>query len=65
MVENSIENTETDGYIQSTLNLSEYFGAYLVSFTVLSERFSFWGLQAIMVLFLTQTLAQSETNAFT
>ena len=63
MIESSAENTATEVIIKSA-PLSEYVQTYLVSFAVLSERFSFWGLQAIMVLFLTQTLAQSETSAF-
>ena len=38
---------------------------YLVSFASFTERFSFWGLQATMLLFLVQSFAQSQNNAYT
>jgi len=45
--------------------LKKYTEAYVVSFAVLSERFSFWGLQAVMTLFLMQYFYQSEQRVFT
>lgn len=42
----------------------DHYGTHLVAFAVLSERFSFWGLQAVLVLFLMQSLSQTESNAF-
>lgn len=64
MIENSIENITTKPYKSTTNNVNKHTGAYLVSFAVLSERFSFWGLQAIMVLFLMHSFSQNEQNAF-
>lgn len=65
MLENSTVSVLSETYKQSGSNIREYTGAYLVSFSVLSERFSFWGLQAVMVLFLIQFLSQDEKSAFT
>lgn len=39
-------------------------GLGVVAFGVLSERFSFWGIQAVIVLFLVQVFSQSEGVAF-
>jgi dipeptide/tripeptide permease len=50
--------------IAITSNLNGHSKAYLVSIAVLGERFSFWGLQAVMVLFLMQVFFQNEKNAF-
>jgi POT family proton-dependent oligopeptide transporter len=36
---------------------------YVISFAVLSERFSFWGIQAALVLFLIQSFSQTTDNA--
>jgi len=36
---------------------------YLISYAVLSERFSFWGLQAVLLLFLVQTIPTTQTAA--
>lgn len=46
------------------IKTSDYLGAYLVSYSVFSERFSFWGLQAILVLFLIQVFSLTQTDAF-
>lgn len=43
---------------------SSYFNAYLVSFSTLAERFSFWGLQAALVLFLLQEYSLASHYAF-
>jgi proton-dependent oligopeptide transporter, POT family len=64
MIENPAENVIAETNEKYSLNLKAYFGSYLISFAVLGERFSFWGLQAVMVLFLMQVLSQSEKNAF-
>src|SRR5689334_3340327 len=45
--------------------IKDHTGTYLISLAVLSERFSFWGLQAMLVLFLMQSFSQKESLAFT
>jgi POT family proton-dependent oligopeptide transporter len=43
---------------------NQYIGAYLLLFSVFTERFSFWGLQAILVLFLIQSFSLEQKSAF-
>lgn len=57
-------STETTALDVCTTRKNKYTGAYLLSVSVFSERFSYWGLQAILVLFLIQSFAQNEKSAF-
>lgn len=62
--------TETSNYPSAAIKIpalplsKKFHGIRFVSFSVLTERFSFWGLQASLVLFLMKNFYQEEKNTF-